>query len=60
MLFHYIYLQMAPQANVLFQKKSDLDFLLISLVIILDWNQFLLQYRVAHQGTTAAQITASE
>lgn len=60
MLSHYIYLQMAAQANDLFQNKSDLEFLLISLIIILEWNQFLLQYRVAHQGTTAAQITASE
>lgn len=36
------------------------DFLLQALIIILELNDFLLQSRVAHEGTIAAQIMASE
>lgn len=41
MLFHYIYLQIAHQADILFQNKSDFDFSLHTLIIILERNEFL-------------------
>lgn len=59
MVFYFIYPQVAHQAYVLFQNKMT-DFLLQALIIILELNEFLLHSRVAHEGTIAAQIMASE
>lgn len=45
---------------MLYSRTEVTDLLLHTLIIILEWNELLFQSRVAHQGTIAAQITASE
>lgn len=45
---------------MLYSRTRMTDFLLQSLMIILELNEFLLQSRVAHEGTIAAQLMASE
>lgn len=43
-----------------FLLQALTDFLLQALTIILELNEILLHSRVAHEGTIAAQIMASE